>query len=239
MNNKELRHLLKNAYSAPQPRGKEDFLRAHQRSEIGYWKLLTMQIRYMRPFVWLISIALFAMILILTEFLDWTRMWIASALTPFLALIVITVNSQSERYGMAEWELASRFSLQSITIARMLILGIFHLGLLAVLSPILAHSCSIGFMRTSVYLLVPYVASGTAGLALSRKFHGDETLYASALSAVILSFLFGLSGVFFPAAYKMGRFNIWIVLLAVLLAALLHEVHFSVKKIGGIYEAYC
>ncbi|MCD8354272.1 MAG: hypothetical protein LUC47_08185 [Clostridiales bacterium] len=238
MNNKEVQKLLKSAYTAPPPQRKEAFLRDHRRSEIGYRKLLTMQIRYLPPSAWVLSVALFALILVLSLSLDLRRTWIASALTPLLALVVVTVNSQWSRCGMAEWEMSSRFSLQSILMARLLVLGGFHLGLLAVLAPVLARCGSIGLLRTGVYLLVPYLASGVMGLFVTRKFHGDEALYVSVLSAAVLCLLFGLPGVFWPAAYKTDCFHIWVALLAVLTVVLLHEIQCSVRRMGGLYETY-
>ncbi len=238
MKNKEVQKLLRAAYIAPPPRGKEAFLREHRRSEIGYGKLLAIQARYLPPSAWGLSVALFALILVLSLSLSWRRTWVASALTPFLALVVVTVSGQSERCGMAEWELSSRFSLQSVLLARLLVLGIFHLGLLAVLSPILAHYCSMSLLRAGVYLLAPYLASGTVGLFITRKFHGDETISVSALSAVGLCLLFGLPGIFCPSAYKVNCFHLWVVFLAVLTVALFHEIHCSTRKMGGLYETY-
>lgn len=239
MRNREIRKLLKTTYTAPVSVDKDAFLREHPRSEIGYRQLLAMQVRYMPPLAWLLSGVFFVLIRMLAAYLDPDSMWLASALTPFLALIVVCVNNQSDHYGMAEWELASRFSLQSILLARLLILGIFHLCLLAVLSPVLARSCSIGFIRTCVYLLVPYLTSCTAGMILGRTFHGDESLYASVLASAIVCLLFGLPGVFLPFTYREEQFGIWVVLLAALAIALTFEIHSFIGKIGGLYEASC
>ncbi|MCD7837798.1 MAG: hypothetical protein LUG65_02655 [Clostridiales bacterium] len=238
MNDKKMQRLLKSAYAAPPPQRKETFLREHRRSEIGYGKLLTIQARYLPPSAWALSVALFALILLLSFRLDWRRVWVASALTPLLAPVAVTVSGQSERWGMAEWELSSRFSLQSVLLARLLALGGFHLALLAVLSPVLARCCSLGLLRAGVYLLAPYLASGAVGLALSRRLDGEEALYASVLTAVGLCLLFGLPGALVPAAYQVERFPLWVALLAALTAALLHEIRCSVKKTGGLYEAH-
>ena len=45
-------------------------------------------------------------------------------LVPFLVLISVTESTRSYRYEMEELELSSRFSLKSIVMARMVILGV-------------------------------------------------------------------------------------------------------------------
>ena len=50
-------------------------------------------------------------------------LWIISALIPFIAMSILTENARSGIYLMAELEMAARFSLKSVILARMEILG--------------------------------------------------------------------------------------------------------------------
>ena len=64
------------------------------------------------------------------SFLERNILWVVSALIPFAALTAITENIRSEVYLMAEFEMTVCFSLKSVLLARMAILGIVHLILM-------------------------------------------------------------------------------------------------------------
>ncbi len=55
--------------------------------------------------------------------------WIVSAFTPFLALLLIAESTKSAIYGMNELEMSARFSLKSVVLARLIILGVFNFGI--------------------------------------------------------------------------------------------------------------
>ena len=46
-------------------------------------------------------------------------LWITAALLPFVALLAVTEGTRSAVYGMEELELATRFSLKSVLLARL------------------------------------------------------------------------------------------------------------------------
>ena len=62
-------------------------------------------------------------------------LWITAALLPFVALLAVTEGTRSAVYGMEELELATRFSLKSVLLARLCLVGSLHAVLLLCLTP--------------------------------------------------------------------------------------------------------
>ena len=90
--------------------------------------------------------------------------------------MAVTENGRSRLYQMEELELACRMSRQSVILARMVVLGLFHLALLAGLTPSLAVWGTVGAARAGVYLLTPYLLTAALGMELSRRVRSRECL---------------------------------------------------------------
>lgn len=91
-------------------------------------------------------------------------MWGISALLPFAAVSVVTEQNRFHIFLMSELEMAARFSLKSVVLARMEILGIVHLLVLLFLIPVCARLHGASVFQTGLYLLVPYLLTADAGL---------------------------------------------------------------------------
>ncbi|MBR1780910.1 MAG: hypothetical protein IJ751_05855 [Oscillospiraceae bacterium] len=174
--NRALERSLKSAFPAPPPGRKAAFLKLHRRQELGRWDMLRIQAGYIRRWVWGLSAALFFIIAYLTVHIAGELRWAASALTPFLALLAATEWGKSRRWGMEELERACRVPPQRMALDRMLLLGLFHLALLALLTPLLALRLEIGAVRAGVYLLTPYLLTTVLSLEATRRIRGRECL---------------------------------------------------------------
>lgn len=213
---KELRMALYDAFEAPESQRKKAFLNNIRQPGIGYFKFILLQAAYIRKWVWGLSFAVFAVALIGGSFMDREVIWVLSALMPYLAAVSIAENVRSEVYGMAELEMASRFSLKSVVLARMGILGVFHLVLLGLLVPLgYMHGVSTA-LQTGVYLLVPYLLTNAGGLWLVRKIRSRETSYVCMGYAIIISAFPIVSKYTITLLYQPEVFGWWLVLLAVL-----------------------
>ena len=184
---KKLKQALNGAYRAPDPAKKAAFLKRHRRQELGRWELVAVQAEYIRWWIWGVSLALFGLILWVAFRVRSMGAWYASAFTPFLALLVVMENGRSRVYQMEELELACRMARQSVLLARMVVLGLFHLVLLAGLTPPLAVWGASGIARTGVYLLTPYLLTAALGMELTRRVRGRECLLACGGAAVLVS----------------------------------------------------
>lgn len=188
----ELREILKEIMEAPAPERKQEFLCRIGKmqtvtSRISYGKFVTSQFFYIGKRGWLISVLSFAGIYFVCAATDKKVLWAFSAMVPFLAVSFLAESLRSEICEMAELEMATRFSLRSLIMARMEIMGFAHLLLLG-LSVFAGHWLEgMPLLSTGVYLLVPYLLTNTAGLYLARRVRGRECLYAVLAVAVVIA----------------------------------------------------
>ena len=82
-----------------------------------------------------------------------------AAMIPVLALSFVAEGSRSVRYGMAELEMASKFSMKAVLMAKFTILGIENAVLLAVLLPLLMRNKYYGLLSAAIMILFPYLLS--------------------------------------------------------------------------------
>ena len=207
---KKLKQALREAYRAPAPAGKAAFLKRHRRRELSWGQLVAVQTGYIRWWVWALSLALSGSILwSLSGMWKW-GLWGAAAFTPFLALLAVTENGRSRLYRMDELELACRMARQSVLLARMLALGLFHLILLAGLTPALAVWGAVGAVRAGAYLLTPYLLTAALGMELTRRFRGREGLLACGSAAALVSGLGTLLVNTRPELYGPDSLRLWL-----------------------------
>ncbi|MDD6810961.1 MAG: hypothetical protein PUD93_03705 [Lachnospiraceae bacterium] len=185
----ELKKDLQEAFDAPKPLAKESFMQTIPGAQISYREFILYQVSYIRKWGWVISILIFAAGIASALVVDKDAIWVLSALMPFVALFLVTENARSVAYGMEELEMASRFSLKSVVLARLEILGVFHTVLLALFLPVNALYDDYSLLQTGIYLLVPYLMSTSFGLWIVRRMRGKEAFYACAGAATLVSVL--------------------------------------------------
>ena len=203
--NRKLRDAIRGAFEAPTPMHKQEFLRNAPGQRISILSFMLSQAGYIRKRVLAMSMFLFALSLAGACFLKMDMLWIISAFMPFLALSAVTENSRSMTYGMEELEMSSRFSLRNVVLARMGILGVFHLLLLCLLMPLAYVHSTFTLPQVGVYLLIPYLLTDVAGLWITRNVRGKEGLYACVGVAVCISaihFLLSNVSVFFISHFE-------------------------------------
>lgn len=231
---RKLKQAVRTALAAPPPVEMDSFLAGQHRPEVRPLEFLRVQAGYIRWWVWGISLLVFGYILLLSAGRDRENVWAASALTPFLALLFVTESGKSRWYGMEELELSCRFSLRPVLMARMLCLGLFHLCLLAVLTPVLSARGAVGLPQAGLCLLVPYLLTAAAGLEISRRLRGIEGLFACGAASALV-FALGLSArVFRPALYQPGAAPFWAVAAVLSLAAFVLTFAHTMRETGEL-----
>lgn len=173
----EWKDVLKDSFEAPIPTRKKAFFRSIQKPSINIFEFVSTQAPYIRKWVWGLAVLIFAVALIGAEFLGRDMLWCVSALMPLLALAVITESGRSESYGMAEFELSTRFSLKSVVLARLVILGAATLTLFCLLVPFAYKNSGASILQTCVYMACPYLLTTFGGLWVVRKVRGREATY--------------------------------------------------------------
>lgn len=218
VNDAEIKELLQIALEAPAPRRKEQFLKNLPREEHGVSNLAFMlsQAAYIQKGVWLISVLVLAGAVWGAGYYRQEAVCVVSALMPFVAVSTLVENARSTVHNMAELEMASRFSLRSVLLARMSIMGLVHLLLFAIIVPFVGNTQMVSLGRTGVYLLVPYLLTNVLGLYFSRKFHGLGKSYFFLGIACMVSVLGFAARGMLPILYDSQQFGWWIVALLLL-----------------------
>lgn len=215
---REWKKLLQEAYRTPAPQRKDEFFRRFRQSEpeITTLKFVLTQAAYIRKSIWILSAATFFLALY-GVYADYGNvMWLVSALIPFLAVMATAENMRSIDYGMAELEMVSCFSLKSVVLARLTILGAAHTLLLIGVTPLNSIREGFTLLQAGVYLLVPYLLTTVISLEITRRIHGKEAVYTCMCVAVIVSVMNGLGKYVCAFLYGEIYLNWWVAVLVVL-----------------------
>ncbi len=232
---KRLEQELQILLRAPASQRGEMFLADAPRLSMSHRAFVLVQASYIRKWVWVLSTAVFG--IVMGSAARWQReaLWITAGLMPFLALLATQEQMRSSVYNMTELELSTRFSVKSIVLARMGVLGGFHLLLLILLLPFPALYGQAGILRTGIYLLVPYLMTTFLSMVWVRRVRGRESVYLCLGIAVMVS---SLQGVGCKAGdwYRGQVFGWWLLALALLLAGNVWEYYQAAYRAGSIYE---
>lgn len=189
MKTKQIKQELFFYYQAPKPDRKQEFLQHFSEPGITSWQFMRVQAGYIKKWIWGISIVLLLLLLSCCSFFRKDILNVMASFAPFIAMSLLAESSRSYVYGMEELELATRFSLKSVLLARMGILAVFHLFLLLVMVLFSIGSDAGQYSLAGIRILLPYFTSISVGLPLIRHFHGRESGYLCVAIAVIVSIL--------------------------------------------------
>lgn len=228
--NKKLKKALQNAFEPPEPVHEKEFIKQFPRPVISTKSFIVSQIGYIPKYVWITSFAVFLIALAGAGLFEKDMLWVISALIPFIAVSFVAENARSDTYHMTEFEMAARFSLKGIILARMGILGICHFFLLTLLIPISAIYSSATVLQAGLYLLVPYLLTTFTGLWAVRKIHGRESVYVCMGIAISVSGLNMLVKTIFPYIYT-DEYNLnWLILLLIIGISVIIELRKNLKQ---------
>ena len=216
---KKEKELLEQAFSVPAPKKKRAFLRTLPKQEVGLGTLLLSQAAYIRIWVWAVSFLLFGLVALAAQMVDLDVIWILSAVMPFAALLLIMEFAKSSAYGMSELEMSSRFSLRTILLARMVMLGAVQLLGLLLTIPMAGMT----LVNNGVYLLVPYLLTALLGLIAVRRMRGKEGLFVCGSISAFICIFCPLSKQFVPVLYKPENRVLWVLAIILLLVGLVKE----------------
>lgn len=231
--NKKLKSEIAKAFEVSAPSEKARFIRSLPRRRISTRAFILRQAAFIKPSVWLLSLLILLPAVGCAWFAGKDTIWIAASFVPFLAMLLITESTKSAVYGMNELEMSACFSLKSVILARLCILGVFDFVLFTVLIGICCLFSGIPLLLTGIYLFVPYLLTTNISLYLARRFRGKEIIYWCMAAAVTVSgtnaALRFLAGFLYQTAYQ----GLWAAAAVLLLAALLRELHRTFRKTEG------
>lgn len=214
---KYIKEALKEAFEAPVPTRKREFLRSVKATRMSNAVFMLSQVLYIRKLTWVLSIAIITALVFICRYVSADMIWMITASMPFVAMIAVSENMRSGIYNMAELEMAARFSLKSVVFARMGIIGAFHFILLLVLMFFSGKNASVSFIQTGLFLLVPYMLTTVISLSVVRKLHGSEVNYVCMGVAVIVCVLDIAAQSMFPFICSRECLIYWVLLFIVLI----------------------
>lgn len=228
MTDREIKKMLKAAYASPENEKEKVFIRRYEKRSLHLMSIIKIEARYMGIQSVYAGLVLCMLLFVLARNQDADMVWTVSSLIPVGSLIPMILLSGSERFGMAELEAVSRFSLRYIRTIRMFMMGIFSMVLLAAVSIILLAATVGNTVDCLVFVAVPYLISTYGAMIVTRKWHSRDNIFG--VLAVCL-----FSGLI-PFAVKAVRLSgqlsdkVIIFLAAVLLAAVIRECRLYVKE---------
>lgn len=214
--NKKTKTFLRQEFEPPKPLKKREFIGRFPKESMSFSRFVLLQTGFIRKRVWGCSFLIFILTYICSKYMEKEIICSISALMPLLALTAITESGRSEIYGMTELELSSRFSLKSVLLARMGILG--SVNFLAIMGVILMVGFKSGtcITETALYMFCPYLMTAFAGLYIVRKVRGREAEYFCAGISICISVGSVMAMKRFDVFYQQN-YKIWWILLFVFL----------------------
>ncbi len=233
--NRQLKKRIQKALEAPPPnrQEKERFLRMLPRPRISMQRFILIQAAYLRKRTLFLSVLLLFPALLAAQYIHLDTLWSISAFMPFLGLFAVTESMRSITHGMSEFEMASRFSLKSVILARMSVLGLFDVLVLCCFIPLCRRGSHFSFLQTGLYLFVPYLLTVNISLWITRHFRGKEVIYACMSAAVLVSA--ANLGLHLTAdfVYQYAYIKWWAALSALSIGTMIYEIYRTVKDLAA------
>ncbi len=220
---------LKEICRAPEPERKEMFFRGLEEQAlptgrpavINHGSFLLQQFFYVGKWIWLLSAIL---LLCITGICYSSNGNYPFALTPLLAAGILVETGRSFRWKMAELEYTARFSLRSVMLARMFLVGAVETaGLLTVIWAVRPwFSFSTG--RVFLYMMVPYLAASLLGSVYERK-HRPNSAWGSITICLLSSVFFTAAPYCISTLYEERFTAVWAAAFILLLLGLFKNMH--------------
>ncbi len=195
MNNETVKRQVRELCRAPRPERKEEFFRKMKEQgllsvrqvRLSQAEFLAGQLAYIGKWTWVLSAFV---LLLIVEICRHSPGNYPFALTPFLSAGILLETRRSFRWKMAELEHAAVFSLRSVMLARLFLIGAADTaGLMAVI--LLVRPCfSYSLLRVFLYMTVPFLAASWLGSLYERKQrmdHGRGSVVISLLSSAFFA----------------------------------------------------
>ena len=195
---------LADYFAAPRPERKRAFVRQYGSQKMNLFHVVAMQTRYLSKWVWIFSGLFFGCTYWLSQIANTAYVSMLLAAIPFLVMISVTETTRSYRYGMEELELSARFSLKSIVLSRMVVLGLGNLVVLTGVMLLLGSNAQINM----VHIMTPYFLTAGGSLYIVRYLRGSESTFPCMALAVLICAL----ELYLPWQFEMvfSPENMWI-----------------------------
>ena len=215
MDNDRIIEHLKEICQTPEPEEKEAFfqglkergLTSRRPEAINHGDFLLRQFFYVGKWIWLLSAVI---LLCITGICYGNTGNYPFAITPLLAVGILVETGRSFRWKMAELEYVAIFSLRSVMLARMFLVGIVETAGLIVVICVVRPWFSYSLIRVFLYMMVPYLAASLSGSVYERKTRSDNS-WGSIIICFLSSGFFAAAPYFLSILYEERFTVIWTV----------------------------
>ena len=234
MNNEMIIAQMKEICRSGGPEGKREFFRElrargllHRRPvAMSHGEFLAVQLFYIEKWVWVLSGMLMLFTILACSRNSGNYPF---ALTPLLAVGILAETGRSYRWKMAELEHAARFSLRSIVLARMFLVGLIDTaGLLTVTAAVRSY-LTYSLIRVFLYMMVPYLLAAFLGSLYERKKRTDAGL-GSIVICLLSSAVFAAAPIFMSSLYEESLTIIWAAAFILLICCLAVSVREQMRE---------
>ena len=224
MDNDRIIKYLKEVCQTPEPENTEVFFqRLEERGltsgrpvVINHGDFLLRQFPYIGKWIWLLSS--FLLLFIIGICYGNTGNY-PFALTPLLAIGILIETRRSFRWKMAELEHSARFSLRSVMLARMFLVGAVETAGLLIVILLVQPWFSYSVIRISLYMLVPYLTASLVGSVYERNNRSDNA-WGSVIICILSSAFFAAAPYYLSIMYEERFTIIWMVAFILLVLSL-------------------
>lgn len=158
-------------FEAPMPIRKSAFVQQFGMPKMNLAHVIFLQTKYISKWVWIASVFFFGVAIFCAQVAEPKYVSMFLGCVPLLVMLSVTESMRSYHYGMEELELSTRFSLKSIVLARMLMLGIGNMVVLIGAVLVLRNSLQISI----AYVMAPYFLTAGGGLWIVRNIRSKES----------------------------------------------------------------
>ena len=234
MNNEMIIAQMKEICRSGGPEGKREFFRElrargllHRRPvAMSHGEFLAGQLCYIEKWVWLLSGMLMLFIILACSRNTGNYPF---ALTPLLAVGILAETGRSYRWKMAELEYAARFSLRSIVLARMFLVGLIDTAGLLIVTAAVRSYLTYSLIRVFLYMMVPYLLAAFLGSLYERKKRTDAGL-GSIVICLLSSAVFAAAPIFMSSLYEESLTIIWAAAFILLICCLAVSVREQMRE---------
>ena len=234
MNKEMIMAQMKELCRSEGPEGKREFFNGlkarrllHRRPvAMSHGEFLVGQLFYIEKWVWVLS----GMLMLFT-ILACSRNTgnYPFALTPLLAVGILAETGRSYRWKMAELEYAARFSLRSIVLARMFLVGLIDTAGLLIVTFAVRSYLTYSLIRVFLYMMVPYLLAAFLGSLYERKKRTDAGL-GSIVICLLSSAVFAAAPIFMSSLYEESLTIIWAAAFILLICCLAVSVREQMRE---------
>lgn len=182
MTNKEIKNLIKNAYDVEPSSNKRAFLKQYQKRELHMFDIVKQQIGsavgISNMLLGLLVLFCFWQMILQLDGYGVYELIRLSGIIPVITITGIFGFGRSERYGMDELEMSTRFTLRTVTMARLIVIGVTDAIIIACIIMLSGRLMKLELMQTLFIVAIPYLVTSWGCLVITRKMHNKKDIGA-------------------------------------------------------------